>query len=96
MAALLALPFVLLIAFALGVVEWFSVGYVSSCIWAWFLVPLGLPVVHWKTCTAVAMLAAMLRRGVSKTKAADIPWANIWISMAMPWFVLLLAWFIRN
>lgn len=99
MIYLLAVPIFLAGAFCFCAYYSFAYGYVASCIWAWFLVPMGLPSLSWKACAAALMLVSMMRASATdsgkKAEASDV-WGKL-IGLAIaPWFVLLVAWFIRN
>lgn len=99
MAALIAIPIIFGVTFCVSAYYSFAYGFVASCIWSWFLVPMGFPVLHWKACAAVLMLVNMMRHNSpdspKKQDGADIA-GNILGLVIAPWFVLAVAWFIHG
>lgn len=87
----LAVPF--LLGIALYVI--FAHGYIASCIWAWYAVPLGLPALGWKTWAGVMCLKAVLRRGAVSDPDKKVPWSVTAAHIAAPWLTLLVAWVLR-
>jgi len=87
------------VAFCFSVYMAFAIGYVASCIWAWFLMPIGLPSIHWKVFAAVLLLIGLFRQSPTQSSeklSGMDAMAPMFALAVAPWFVLLVAWFIHN
>jgi hypothetical protein len=98
----IATPFIAVFMMLAGAYGVFANGYVLAHIWAWYAVPLGAPVVSWLTFAGVMMAKSIVlglpTAGDSDKKdgtgAAAI--GKLFVIVAYPWFVLLLAWWLKS
>jgi hypothetical protein len=80
-------------------------GYVTSLLWLWFVVPLGVPAISVLQAAGLSILHSMLTgtRGIradvaaSKEKSSrDTAIFNFGVALAAPGFALLGGWIIHN
>ena len=95
-----ALVFACLLTVPLGVYQAFSDGFVLSKIWAWHAVPYGLPVISWKTFTAIAIAYALMRLRAPRAEPADarseaMQSLATFIYLLSPWICLAIAWLLK-
>lgn len=65
------------LVFALGVVSTFFGGYVASCLWGWFVTPLGVMAITWLHGVGLLLLVRVLFGQsviLSREEAEDTDW----------------------
>lgn len=100
--SVIAAPIVMVAATLYGAYAVFASGYVLSCLWAWYAVPLGAVSLSWKTFTAGVIALRMMRPSTAtpSTPPEDKEKKKAQIAvgiagLAKPWFALALGWFLR-
>lgn len=93
----MAKPFCYVLALLIGTL-WS--GFCLSCLWRWFLVPLGVPPVGVAHAIGLAALASLLVRGGSSSFDADDALertvALFLVSVVLPAFFLCVGWACSN
>lgn len=99
MAVLFATPFVAAALLVISLYTCFASGFVLACLWAWFAVPLGLPLVGWKTfaivCIGLRMMLPSHALNVKDNRDNGEKIASIIGWIIAPWFALLVGWCIK-
>lgn len=99
-AAVLATPFIVAFAVGLACYTYFAGGYVASCVWSWYAVPLGLMPIGWKSFAAAGMVHRLLfyvRPSVQHedTREKSTKNTEAIVILIAPWAILLVAWVLR-
>lgn len=69
-------------------------AWMASLIWSWYAVPLGLPLIAWKSWAGLMCLRAILWRSASIDTKQCSGWENF-AHVAAPWLTLFLAWVLK-
>jgi hypothetical protein len=97
LASVIAAPFVMLGVFILWFIGSLIRGFVLLKMWAWFLIPLGLPTITLWHAVGVSMIVAYLAQanlGIYKEHELDNGKA-IFHGIISPWILLFFAWVIH-
>ena len=76
-------------------------GWVLSLLWAWFLVPMGLPAITIAQAIGVSLVISMLTQQfipdarTAEQRKAQL-WHNVLITILHPFMVLLMGWIVRG
>jgi len=93
-------PFIMVLFIPIWLYFAFASGYTATCIWEWFIVPQGAPVLPWKFFAAVMILLGLSKLKLTRAEPEDTRNTATKVSqfvgiMLAPWFSLLAAWVIK-
>ena len=69
-------------------------GYVLSCLWGWFVVPLGVVQINIWQAYGLSLILAMLtyKPDIFKKEKQDLDYGKALAGLTAPWFTLLLGY----
>ena len=93
-------PFIMVLFIPICLYFAFASGYTATCIWEWFIVPQGAPVLPWKFFAAVMLLVGLLRSKWPLAEPEDKRDTATKVAQAFgvivaPWASLLAAWVLK-
>ena len=75
----------------------FTLGFVFSTMWGWFIVPLGVPELSWLHAYGICLMFFLLniKSSIHKSDNKEVDYGKVGGLLISPWLSLLIAYFVH-